>query len=124
MHAHGSHYFDLGSGNGTYNATENEKRFAGGYTPARRDTTILHRYATSGQVETTSGWRAWRIAVTEDTVGAWMMHCHVLAHMVSSPSLLSPPLFLFFSFLLFLFGVLTVGVNAGNGHANSVGLRQ
>lgn len=70
MHAHGSHYWDLGSGNGTYNATENEAKFAN-YTPAKRDTTMLHRYATSGVPETTAGWRAWRIRVTEDTVGAW-----------------------------------------------------
>ena len=80
MHAHGSHYWDLGSGNGTYNATENEKHFKN-YTPAKRDTTMLHRYAAKGEIETTAGWRAWRIRVTEDNVGAWMMHCHILAHM-------------------------------------------
>lgn len=67
--------------NGTYNATDNEVRFRD-YTPARRDTTMLHRYATSGVPQTTAGWRAWRIRVTEDDVGAWMMHCHILAHMV------------------------------------------
>ncbi|EXJ62697.1 L-ascorbate oxidase [Cladophialophora yegresii CBS 114405] len=81
MHAHGKHYFDLGSGNGTYNATANEVRF-GNYTPAPRDTTILYRYATSGQKNYTAGWRAWRIRVTEDDVGAWMMHCHILQHMI------------------------------------------
>ncbi|KAI1610679.1 L-ascorbate oxidase [Exophiala viscosa] len=81
MHAHGKHYFDLGSGNGTYNATANEVRF-GNYTPARRDTTMLYRYATSGVPETTAGWRAWRIRITEDDVGAWMMHCHILQHMI------------------------------------------
>ncbi|KAG9775150.1 L-ascorbate oxidase, partial [Aureobasidium melanogenum] len=43
LHAHGKHYFDLGSGNGTYNATTNEAKFHR-YTPARRDTTILYRY--------------------------------------------------------------------------------
>ncbi|KAL2399793.1 Multicopper oxidase aurL2 [Exophiala dermatitidis] len=80
LHAHGKHYFDLGSGNGTYNATTNEAKFHR-YTPARRDTTILYRYAVSGQPEQTAGWRAWRIRVTEDDVGAWMMHCHVLQHM-------------------------------------------
>ncbi|KAI4593308.1 hypothetical protein KJ359_009839 [Pestalotiopsis sp. 9143b] len=82
MHAHGAHYFDLGSGNGTYDAVENEKRFAAGYTPARRDTTQLYRYATSGAANHTMGWRAWRLRVTEDNVGAWMMHCHILPHMV------------------------------------------
>ncbi|KAK5026600.1 hypothetical protein LTS07_007534 [Exophiala sideris] len=81
MHAHGKHYFDLGSGNGTYNATANEVRF-GNYTPARRDTTMLYRYATSGVPGTTAGWRAWRIRITEDDVGAWMMHCHILQHMI------------------------------------------
>ena len=67
--------------NGTYNATANEVRF-GNYTPARRDTTMLYRYATSGVPETTAGWRAWRIRITEDDVGAWMMHCHILQHMI------------------------------------------
>ncbi|RMZ79865.1 hypothetical protein DV737_g3263, partial [Chaetothyriales sp. CBS 132003] len=69
MHAHGKHYFDLGSGNGTYHAGTNEEKFKN-YTPARRDTTILYRYAKSGQPEYTAGWRAWRIRVTEDDVGA------------------------------------------------------
>jgi L-ascorbate oxidase len=81
MHAHGAHFWDLGSGNGTYDAAENEKRF-GNYTPARRDTTQLYRYATSGPANSTSGWRAWRLRVTEDNVGAWAMHCHILPHMV------------------------------------------
>ncbi len=67
--------------NGTYNATANEAKFEK-YTPARRDTTMLYRYAVSGLPETTAGWRAWRIRVTEDDVGAWMMHCHVLQHMI------------------------------------------
>ncbi|RVX68439.1 hypothetical protein B0A52_07439 [Exophiala mesophila] len=88
MHAHGKHYFDLGSGNGTYNATENEKHFED-YTPARRDTTLLHRYAVSGEPGHTAGWRAWRIRVTEDDVGAWMMHCHILQHMIMG--LYTPP---------------------------------
>ncbi|KAL6241434.1 hypothetical protein RBB50_011698 [Rhinocladiella similis] len=81
MHAHGKHYFDLGSGNGTYNATANEMKFSN-YTPARRDTTMMYRYAVSGLPETTAGWRAWRIRVTDEDVGAWMMHCHVLQHMI------------------------------------------
>ncbi|RYP35501.1 hypothetical protein DL767_003755 [Monosporascus sp. MG133] len=81
MHAHGTHYWDLGSGNGTYDALENEKRFAN-YTPARRDTTQLYRYIVSGEAARTNGWRAWRIRVTKDNVGAWGMHCHILGHMV------------------------------------------
>lgn len=79
MHIHGEHAWDLGAGNGTYNANENEKRF-GNFTPARRDTTMLYRYTTKGKPETTAGWRAWRIRVTEDNVGAWMMHCHIAQH--------------------------------------------
>ncbi len=67
--------------NGTYNATANEAKFEN-YTPARRDTTLLYRYAVSGEVEHTAGWRAWRIRVTEDDVGAWMLHCHALQHMI------------------------------------------
>lgn len=82
MHAHGPHYWDLGSGNGTYNATANEEAyFSNGFVPARRDTTILHRYAVKGEVETTAGWRGWRIRIGPEDVGAWMMHCHILAHM-------------------------------------------
>ncbi|KAI1849667.1 hypothetical protein JX266_004616 [Neoarthrinium moseri] len=81
MHAHGEHYWDLGSGNGTYDPEVNEKKFAN-YTPAKRDTTQLYRYATTGPAFHTSGWRAWRIRVTEDNVGAWMMHCHIAGHMI------------------------------------------
>lgn len=87
MHAHGEHFWDLGSGNGTYNATENEMHFAD-HKPAKRDSTILYRYAAKSTIPNyTSGWRAWRIRVTEDNVGAWMMHCHVLGHMVMGESL-------------------------------------
>ncbi|KAI1816983.1 L-ascorbate oxidase [Poronia punctata] len=81
MHAHGEHYFDLGSGNGTYDAAANEKRFKD-YTPARRDTTMLYRYADKGSDSVTAGWRAWRIRITDENVGAWMMHCHILHHVV------------------------------------------
>lgn len=81
MHIHGEHAWDLGSGNGTYNATENEKRWLS-RTPARRDTTVLYRYTPKGVPHTTAGWRAWRIRVTDDNVGAWMMHCHVAQHTV------------------------------------------
>ncbi|KAL8351510.1 hypothetical protein RB598_006338 [Gaeumannomyces tritici] len=83
MHMHGERYWDLGSGNGTYDAAANEAaRFGGGYTPARRDTTMLYRYAAKGGVHMTAGWRAWRVRVTEESVGAWVLHCHVLMHMV------------------------------------------
>ncbi|RSL91621.1 hypothetical protein CDV31_015434 [Fusarium ambrosium] len=81
MHIHGQHFWDLGSGNGTYDAHQNEKRFRH-YVPVLRDTTILYRYATKGVPHTTAGWRAWRIRVTEENVGAWMMHCHIAQHAV------------------------------------------
>ncbi|KAE9985392.1 hypothetical protein BLS_008331 [Venturia inaequalis] len=42
LHGHGPHYWDLGSGNGTYNATEMEQRLEG-FEPMRRDTTMLYR---------------------------------------------------------------------------------
>ncbi|KAI4859801.1 putative multicopper oxidase [Hypoxylon rubiginosum] len=81
MHGHGEHYWDLGGGNGTYDASANEERFKN-YTPMKRDTTMLHRYTSKGADHTTAGWRAWRIRVTKDNVGAWMMHCHILQHMI------------------------------------------
>lgn len=80
--ADGSHYWDLGGGAGAYDAAANEARLAAaGYTPAMRDTTQLYRYAVSGAPHSTNGWRAWRIRVTRDNVGAWGFHCHILAHM-------------------------------------------
>ncbi|OTA98175.1 putative multicopper oxidase [Hypoxylon sp. CI-4A] len=81
MHAHGEHYWDLGEGNGTYDAAANEEHFKN-YTPMRRDTTMLHKYRADGDENVTAGWRAWRIRVTEENVGAWMMHCHILHHMI------------------------------------------
>ncbi|KAI5859794.1 putative multicopper oxidase [Durotheca rogersii] len=81
MHAHGEHFWDLGAGNGTYHPATNEKRFRD-FTPMRRDTTMLNRYTAKGDDHATAGWRAWRIRVTKDNVGAWMMHCHILQHMI------------------------------------------
>jgi L-ascorbate oxidase len=85
FHAHGRHYWDLGSGNGTYNATANNEKLETLYeesrwTPALRDTTMQYRYASSGVPNTTAGWRAWRLVVSEP--GVWMMHCHILAHLI------------------------------------------
>ncbi|KAF5019433.1 hypothetical protein F66182_8562 [Fusarium sp. NRRL 66182] len=81
MHIHGKHCWDLGSGNGTYDAHRNELRF-GNFTPVLRDTTNLYRYAVKGVPHTTAGWRAWRIRITEENIGAWMMHCHIIQHQV------------------------------------------
>ncbi|KHN94048.1 uncharacterized protein MAM_08057 [Metarhizium album ARSEF 1941] len=81
MHLHGQHAYDLGSGPGTYNAVENEKRFLS-FTPAPRDTTVLYRYGDKGLPHTTSGWRAWRIPITPRNIGVWMMHCHIAQHAI------------------------------------------
>lgn len=65
-HIHGDHVYDLGSGEGTYNATENEIRLQG-YRPAMRDTTFLFKYTygvDSAHAYTSQGWRAWRLRVT------------------------------------------------------------
>ncbi|KAF2731143.1 L-ascorbate oxidase [Polyplosphaeria fusca] len=85
FHAHGRHYWDLGSGNGTYDASANNAKLSAlyaesGWTPAVRDTTMQYRYAVSGVKNTTAGWRAWRVKVSEP--GVWMMHCHIVAHMI------------------------------------------
>lgn len=81
LHAHGKHYYDLGSGNGTYDpAWWEAQRVARGYTPVLRDTTMLYRYATKTVAGAPAGWRAWRIRVTDP--GVWMIHCHTLQHMI------------------------------------------
>ena len=81
FHAHGSHYFDIGSGNGTYDAAANEARLRDvNGTLAKRDTTILYKYGLSTTPGADAGWRAWRLRVTEP--GVWMVHCHILQHMI------------------------------------------
>lgn len=50
---------------------------------SRRDTTMLYKYTSHGTSPgDVNGWRVWRIRVTERNVGVWMMHCHILLHMV------------------------------------------
>lgn len=67
-HAHGAHYWDLGSGNGSYDSVANEKKIVeSGNHPVKRDTTMLYRYAKTTGNNTEMGWRAWRIRV--DTPG-------------------------------------------------------
>lgn len=81
FHAHGAHYWNLGSGNGTYNQTLNEAKWANATgSPVKRDTTVLHRYGMTTGNGTVQGWRAWRLNVTEP--GVWMIHCHILQHML------------------------------------------
>ncbi|KAJ5259627.1 hypothetical protein N7478_012608 [Penicillium angulare] len=79
FHAHGRHFYDIGGGDGQYNATENERRLKSSQ-PIQRDTAILYRYREKTKPLTPSGWRAWRIRVTDS--GVWMYHCHILQHMV------------------------------------------
>ena len=81
MHMHGEHYWDLGSGNGTYDVWANDQKFDN-YHPIRRDTTSLYRYSETGVPFTKAGWRAWRIRVTEQNIGTWMAHCHIAQHAV------------------------------------------
>jgi L-ascorbate oxidase len=79
FHAHGAHYYDLGSGNGTYDPVLNEKKI-NGLSLARRDTTMLYKWDKQVQPGVDVGWRAWRLKVTEP--GVWMIHCHILQHMI------------------------------------------
>jgi FtsP/CotA-like multicopper oxidase with cupredoxin domain len=80
FHAHGRHYWDLGSGNGTYDRGANEEKLAGGQ-PVTRDTTVLYRYVLSMGDGTVMRWRAWRLRFTEP--GVWMIHYHILQHMLT-----------------------------------------
>lgn len=79
FHAHGRHVYDIGGGDGKYNETANEERLQSAH-PVLRDTPILYRYREKTTALAPSGWRAWRIRVTD--AGVWMYHCHALQHMV------------------------------------------
>ncbi|KAH7117318.1 ascorbate oxidase [Dactylonectria macrodidyma] len=81
FHAHGQHFYDIGSGNGSYDAEANEEKLVRmGYKAVRRDTTMLYRYSTVTNPGAPAGWRAWRIRVNQP--GVWLIHCHTLQHMV------------------------------------------
>ena len=87
FHAHGEHFYDIGSGRGAYDAEANEaKLVAMNYSAVKRDTTMLYRYATTTTPGAPAGWRAWRLRVTQP--GVWMVHCHTLQHMVMGKSTL------------------------------------
>ena len=88
-HAHGGHYYDIGSGPGMYDLNANEAKLQSlndrtGFVPTLRDTTMLYRWPANNSVVdpegTVSGWRGWRIRITDP--GVWMIHCHSLQHMV------------------------------------------
>lgn len=81
-HAHGGHYYDIGSGPGTYdpganNAYLDQLKQKNGFTPALRDSTMLYRWPANNKVNDTlyhmSGWRGWRIRVQD--AGVWMVSC-------------------------------------------------
>ena len=88
LHAHGGPYWDMGSGPGTWDPAVHEELLQNNsvngllYPGSRRDTTILYKYAFQGDPGTLNGWRVWRIRVTEKNVGVWMIHCHILQHIV------------------------------------------
>lgn len=75
FHAHGGHYYDIGSGNGTYDPVANEEKLKN-YNPVLRDTTILYRYGEKTTAGAVAGWRGWRLRVED--AGVWMVHCHIL----------------------------------------------
>lgn len=79
FHAHGGHFWDIGSGNGTYDLAANEEKLANAH-PVKRDTTMLYRYGKMTTPGANAGWRAWRIRVEQP--GVWMIHCHTLQHMI------------------------------------------
>ena len=81
FHAHGQHFYDIGSGNGSYDGEANEEKLIRmGYKAVRRDTTMLYRYSAVTNPGGPAGWRAWRIRVNQP--GVWLIHCHTLQHMV------------------------------------------
>jgi len=84
FHAHGAHYYDIGAGNGTYDVTVNEERLKGTQ-PVMRDTTMVYRYGAKTTPGADAGWRAWRLRVTQP--GVWMIHCHILQHMIMGKKL-------------------------------------
>ncbi|KAH8667919.1 multicopper oxidase-domain-containing protein [Tricladium varicosporioides] len=80
-HAHGAHYWDLGSGDGVYDPIANEIKWANSIgKPMKRDTTMVYKYSGHAAPGVVKGWRVWRLRVTQP--GVWMIHCHLLPHMV------------------------------------------
>lgn len=79
MHAHGAHYWDVGGGQGAWDAATAERRLAG-TRPVRRDTTVLYGYGRELPAGAPVGWRVWRMRITQP--GVWMVHCHTSGHMI------------------------------------------
>tara|TARA_R110002003_G_scaffold250_6_gene17762 strand:+ start:3605 stop:4819 length:1215 start_codon:yes stop_codon:yes gene_type:complete len=59
FHLHGGHFYDCGSGNGTYDAAANEEKLKN-YDPVLRDTTNLYRYQDKSTAGKEEGWRCCR----------------------------------------------------------------
>lgn len=78
-HAHGNHIYDIGGGPGVYRPETAEQQLKGTH-PIRRDTSMLFRYTPRVEADQPWGWRAWRLRVED--AGVWMIHCHMLQHMV------------------------------------------
>ncbi|THW47910.1 L-ascorbate oxidase [Aureobasidium pullulans] len=83
FHAHGGHFYDIGCGNGLYDAVANEEKLQG-YQPVLRDTTMLYRYADVGEAGKDASWRGWRLRVNQ--AGVYVIHCHILQHMIMGMS--------------------------------------
>ena len=81
FHAHGDHFYDIGGGAGVYDPVGNEARIRNRVL-AKRDTTNLYRTPPPETLRPGAvySWRAWRIRVQNP--GVWMIHCHILQHMV------------------------------------------
>ncbi|KFX92497.1 hypothetical protein V490_05364 [Pseudogymnoascus sp. VKM F-3557] len=80
-HIHGAHVYDMGSGDGVYDMAANEKKWANATgKPILRDTSVVSKYGAVAKENELSGWRTWRLRVTQP--GVWMVHCHLLPHMV------------------------------------------
>jgi L-ascorbate oxidase len=86
FHAHNQHYYDIGRGDGKYDADANNAKLEQtGYTPVKRDTTMLYRFEDTVTAGDPAGWRAWRIRITDP--GVWLIHCHILGHMMMGKQL-------------------------------------
>ena len=96
LHAHGGPYWDMGSGPGVYTravhqelleGSSSSREGGGPWQGSRRDTTMLYRYEAMAEPGEWNGWRVWRTRVTSENVGVWMMHCHILQHIIMGQSI-------------------------------------
>ncbi|KAI8593635.1 Cupredoxin [Geranomyces variabilis] len=81
FHLHGHSFWDLGGGNGTWHSGIK----ADVKNSILRDTVTVYPYRsayfqTPLPAGTSCGWR--RIRFVADNPGAWLLHCHIVAHLV------------------------------------------